>query len=406
MTYRNVATAIWTDDTILSMSPEQKLVLLYLHTCPYTSACGIFTMHPRTMGFQIGLTHSPFESALKGLCAAFPDFVAADWETMEVALLQYPRQLLISANAKTMAIVGKDVQSVKSQYLLRELIRRNSAGLSAPYLAQLRRLQMQAINSKDVNVLLDGNVSFVADNQEFTPEIEIEIEKKDIMSFSVENDVAQKVTISIPESAQQDQDTPPPPAAQIIDYLNAKTGRKYRAKTATTAKAINARLEDGYTVADFFAVIDNRVAAWLHKPEMAEYLRPETLFRPAHFESYLNAGINPAKANTNEALKDCPLPDDIAPRYEAYFNHALQTYPALLESATKVFSHCDYLDYWNNTSTPGLPFSLTPSDKRRVMLTVHEQLNANKYLREKYSSVFAAYIVAVKQSMKQETIKL
>lgn len=229
---------------------------------------------------------------------------------------------------------------------------------------------------------------------------------KDTMSFSEENDPAYLVTVVSIESAQKEQDMPPPPAEQIIDYLNAKTGRKYRAKTATTAKAINARLEDGYTVADFFAVIDNRVAAWLHKPDMAEYLRPETLFRPAHFESYLNAGINPAKANTDGTLRDCTLPTDIAPRYEAYFNHALQTYPALLESATKVFSHCDYLDYWNNTSTPGLPFSLTPSDKRRVMLTVHEQLNANKYLREKYSSVFAAYLVAVKQSMKQEQIKL
>ncbi len=233
------------------------------------------------------------------------------------------------------------------------------------------------------------------------------IEEKDIVVFD-ENDPAYLVTtVSIERPLEEvTPPAPPTPAAQIIDYLNAKTGRKYRAKTATTVKAINARLEDGYTVADFFAVIDNRVAAWLHNPDMAEYLRPETLFRPAHFESYLNAGINPAKANTNDALKDCNLPADIAPRYEAYFNHALQTYPALLESATKVFSHCDYLDYWNNTSTPGLPFSLTAADKRRVMLSVHEQLNANRFMREKYSSVFAAYLVAVKQSMKQEQIKL
>lgn len=166
MTYRNVATVIWTDDNILNMSPEQKLIFLYLHTSPYTSACGIFKLHPKTMGFQIGLTTSPLESSLRGLCAAFPDFVAVDWDTMEVGLLQYPRQLLITANNRALAIVAKDIQQIESQYLLRELVKRNSAGLSAPYVAQLRRLQMQAINNKKVNVLLDGDMALSFDNQQ------------------------------------------------------------------------------------------------------------------------------------------------------------------------------------------------------------------------------------------------
>lgn len=173
MNYKNFAVQNWVDDNILNMSPEQKLIFLYLHTSSYTSSCGIFKMHPKTMGFQIGLTHSPFESALKGLCAAFPDFVAVDWITNEVALLQYPKQLLITANSRTLAIVAKDVQQVESQELLRELIRRNSAGLSAPYLAQLRRLQMQAINTRHANILLDGDVAIEPENQQISSEIEI-----------------------------------------------------------------------------------------------------------------------------------------------------------------------------------------------------------------------------------------
>ena len=118
------------------------------------------------MGFQIGLTTSPLESSLRGLCAAFPDFVAVDWDTMEVGLLQYPRQLLITANNRALAIVAKDIQQIESQYLLRELVKRNSAGLSAPYVAQLRRLQMQAINNKGANVLLGGDVALSFDNQQ------------------------------------------------------------------------------------------------------------------------------------------------------------------------------------------------------------------------------------------------
>jgi len=174
--YRSVSTSIWADDSILSMSPEQKLLFLYLHTNPYASACGIYKLQLRTMGFQLGLIHAPMESALKGLCAAFPDFVAVDWATMEVALLQYPGQTLITAGTRVLAHVGKEIEKVESQYLLRELIARNSATLSKPYLAHLRRLQMERIN-EDKN---HGDLLQVVDVQQDDRkrEIEKEIEKE------------------------------------------------------------------------------------------------------------------------------------------------------------------------------------------------------------------------------------
>ena len=78
-----------------------------------------------------------------------------------------------------------------------------------------------------------------------------------------------------------------PAVFEIVDYLNEKAGTKYRASSRTTAQLIKARLEEHYTVSDFKRVIDNKTAEWLNT-EQAVYLRPETLFRPAHFESYLN----------------------------------------------------------------------------------------------------------------------
>ncbi len=158
--YRQISVNIWTDDLFLSMSPEQKLLFLYLHTNPYSSGCGIYQLQLRTMGFQLGLTAAPIESALRGLAAAFPDFVAIDWETREVALLQYPKQLLITASKRVMGYVEKEIEKVQSQHLLRELIARNSATLSKPYLSRLRALQMENINEKrnfhgDVAQLID-----------------------------------------------------------------------------------------------------------------------------------------------------------------------------------------------------------------------------------------------------------
>jgi uncharacterized phage protein (TIGR02220 family) len=75
-------------------------------------------------------------------------------------------------------------------------------------------------------------------------------------------------------------------AIEIIDYLNLKTGKKYRHSKAHMA-VIAARLKEGFTPDDCKHVIDTKTAQWLND-EKEKYLRPETLFRPSKFEGYLN----------------------------------------------------------------------------------------------------------------------
>ena len=75
---------------------------------------------------------------------------------------------------------------------------------------------------------------------------------------------------------------------EIVDYLNAKAGTRYKASTANTRKHIKARLDEGFTIEDFKTVIDKKCAEWLTNSKMEQYLRPETLFG-SKFEGYLNA---------------------------------------------------------------------------------------------------------------------
>ena len=82
-------------------------------------------------------------------------------------------------------------------------------------------------------------------------------------------------------------------ADEVIDYLNEKTGTKYR-HSESSRKNIIARLTDGFTIDDCKAVIDKKSAEWMHT-DMEKYLRPETLFRPGKFENYLNAPISKPK---------------------------------------------------------------------------------------------------------------
>lgn len=90
------------------------------------------------------------------------------------------------------------------------------------------------------------------------------------------------------DTASIEASTTKPPYAAIVAYLNERAGTRYRHATERTRRLIDARYREGFGEGDFRAVIDNRVAAWLGDEDMAQYLRPETLFG-SKFEGYLNA---------------------------------------------------------------------------------------------------------------------
>lgn len=77
------------------------------------------------------------------------------------------------------------------------------------------------------------------------------------------------------------------PYEKIVDYLNRKTNSHYRPTSKATKRLIKARYNEGFTDADFKTVIDKKCTEWLQDANMAQYLRPETLFG-TKFEAYLN----------------------------------------------------------------------------------------------------------------------
>lgn len=86
----------------------------------------------------------------------------------------------------------------------------------------------------------------------------------------------------------------------VIDYLNEKTGKKFK-HTDSNKRLVVARHKDGgYTIDDMKQVIDNQCTAWLNNPNMNQYLRPATLFRASKFEGYLNNGPKQSKPTTRE----------------------------------------------------------------------------------------------------------
>lgn len=76
----------------------------------------------------------------------------------------------------------------------------------------------------------------------------------------------------------------------VVARLNEKAGTAYRAASKATQSHINARLSEGFTLENFYTVIDKKCAEWKGSP-MEKYLRPETLFG-SKFENYLNAPVD------------------------------------------------------------------------------------------------------------------
>lgn len=90
---------------------------------------------------------------------------------------------------------------------------------------------------------------------------------------------------------------------EIIEYLNLKTGSKFKTTTKPYIQAIRSRLKEGYTVDDFKTVIDKKCREW-KGTKLEKYLTPKTLFAPSHFDTYLNANEMLAMTDTERKVAE------------------------------------------------------------------------------------------------------
>jgi len=102
------------------------------------------------------------------------------------------------------------------------------------------------------------------------------------------NQVEAISTLAIPESTSEiSTEKKMIPFADIIQYLNAKTSKRFKSESRKTKELIQARFKEGFTLEDFQTVIDLKTAEWQQDARFHKFLRPETLFG-SKFESYLN----------------------------------------------------------------------------------------------------------------------
>ena len=128
-------------------------------------------------------------------------------------------------------------------------------------------------------------------------------------------------TLDYPKITTEIKDIVEPTAQQhdiqgIINYLNNKANKKFKANTQATKSLIQARLKD-YTLQDIKYVIDNKTAEWIDT-DMAKYLRPSTLFNATKFENYVNEPPYQPKQNNNAFAAESIMRMALEERNEEY----------------------------------------------------------------------------------------
>jgi len=100
----------------------------------------------------------------------------------------------------------------------------------------------------------------------------------------------QRVSTNKNDKNEEKKDTSGEPTIdyqKIIDYLNSESGHKYHV-TDKTRGLIRARMAEKFTEHDFGLVIHYKSLEWRDNEDMKQYLRPNTLFAPSHFDDYVN----------------------------------------------------------------------------------------------------------------------
>ena len=272
---RIVDTSFWTDGKVDDFSPEDKYFMLYLLTNPFSTQLGIYEISIKQVAFQLGYSKDAVNVLIDRFDSQY-GIIFFSSETNEIAIKNFLRHSIIKGGAPVRDCLIKEMKKVKNKDLI-------------------ARVFSHIKGSENLNETVKN---IIAEYEE----------KNGVLSYSNEkhneNENENENEVSYPDTGNDSlNDTFKNSCAEIVSYLNEKTGKQYRVSTRNTKTSIHARIAEGFTVEDFKTVIDNKCADWLGDEKMEKYLRPETLFGPK-FEDYLNSKVTRKAANINADMTD------------------------------------------------------------------------------------------------------
>lgn len=249
---RSVSTAFWSDPFIEDLTPNEKLLFLYLITNDKTNMLGIYEVSIKKISFDTGLNKDVIEKALK----EFERLSKVKYIKNHIVLVNFMKHQNYNTNMKKSAI---DIYNELPNEL------KNS------------ELSISKDNPlKGFESLLNhyGMVSKV----EYEDEEEIELEKEGKEETNTIN------------------------FDKLLLFLNSLTKRNFKIINEATKKKYLARLKEGYTNNDIANAMKNAVNSDYHKENNFTYLTPEFFSRAVTLDKYSNTNNKTKEKNVNKSV--------------------------------------------------------------------------------------------------------
>ena len=109
----------WTDEKVLDMfSPEDRLFMLYLLTCPDSTQVGIFKLNPRVAAFHLGYSPETIKVLLDRFESKYGIIKRAP-KTNEIAIKNYLCYSIVKGGKPVFDLLVKELDSVQDTALIR-----------------------------------------------------------------------------------------------------------------------------------------------------------------------------------------------------------------------------------------------------------------------------------------------
>ncbi len=258
--YGSIQVSFWENNDIQNLSDRSKLLALYLLTAPHSNMLGCFRLPDGYIVEDLKWDSQSTQEAFSELSKI--DFLTRDqissWVVIHHFLkwnpIQNPRQGV--GIEKIFEFVPRELTVMEP--LIKGLLTYGKF-LNKGFVDRLQTLQ------KTSETLSEECVADKEQDQEQNQDQD---------------------TKHIAEEMRSVEPTLRSKAIEVLNFLNEKTDRMYRL-TDTNINLVIARLKTGASVADCRQIIAKKYREWKDNPNMAKFVRPETLFNPRKFESYI-----------------------------------------------------------------------------------------------------------------------
>ncbi len=117
-TKRVVDVSFWTDEKVLNMfSPEDRLFMLYVLTCPDSTQLGVFKLNPKVAAFHLGYSTETVMVLLDRFETKY-GIIKRSKETNEVAIRNFLRYSILKGGKPVADLLNREIKSVKDVSLL------------------------------------------------------------------------------------------------------------------------------------------------------------------------------------------------------------------------------------------------------------------------------------------------